>query len=201
MHNTRKYKLSGYKIKSEDMEEFIKKEKHIVFKYANVDFYIVGSIILKALSDDISTTDMTDVDIAIHIENIDDENVTFDNAIKLFAKKILKTEYHELNILKKTENRYVIMHKCIKLDIFRIHDSINNIVRKFHLPPCRSVFDLDRLHGYASFYHSIYKSTIPYLHISTFHSQKKTIKQILNKYRNYGFRFLVKKEDKIKFFD
>ncbi len=193
-HVNAKFKSSKYILKSKYISNrrFIHCTKSIV-----IDFYVVGSIILKALSVDISRYNMTDVDIAIHIN---DNDYPFDKAISVFIKKIFKIKLSDVIILEKSENRYVIIHQGIQLDIFRIFDSINNVVRNFHLPPVRAVYDFNRLYGYASFYHSIYTSTIPYLHISKLHSKKKTVTKILNKYSDYGFRFLVKPLDEQKYF-
>ncbi len=166
--------------------------KYLYYYYTN--FYIVGSVILKALSKD--KYPVTDIDIAFHIRGKE----TFKRVVKEFIKTYLSSEADKCKILEKTKDKWTVMYKSIKFDLFAIYDSINNVVRKFHLPPARAVYDLTHLYGYASFYYSIYTSTIPWIYISRFFSSKKSIKEVLNKYLNYGCRFMVRPEDKIRYF-
>nr|QBK89231.1 MAG: hypothetical protein LCMiAC02_03260 [Mimivirus LCMiAC02] len=63
------------------------------------------------------------------------------------------------------------------------------------------MYDFKYIYGFPSFYYSIYTSMIPYIYINKFYSCKKSIKDILHKYLDYGFGYTLLKEDKEKYFN
>ncbi len=164
----------------------------------NIGAYVVGSIIMKLLSSEPDRYTMSDVDIAIRSDTVD---IAFEDMVHLFITQFMEVIVSdEIVIDHVAPNKCHIVYKEVNIDLFRIFEPIEDTVKTFHLPPTRVMYDFSNIYGYASFFYSMYTATIPAVYISR-RIQSHQVKEILNKYRDYGFRYLVSKEDKLKYFD